>query len=87
MGSTATRRPVANWWSTGRPSSQYETTLGERRKRSRDAAGERSLMAEGYNRRRLSARRVEVRTRVFGPDYVTLFPIGAPEDEEEAGEG
>jgi hypothetical protein len=27
-----------------------------------------------------------VRTRLRGPDYVTLFPIGAPEDEGDEGE-
>jgi hypothetical protein len=30
--------------------------------------------------------RIDVRTRTAGPDYVTRFPIGAPDDEDEASE-
>jgi hypothetical protein len=30
--------------------------------------------------------RIDVRTRLRGPDYVTRFPIGAPEDEDDEGE-
>jgi len=30
--------------------------------------------------------RIEVRTRTAGPDYVTQFPIGAPDDEDDASE-
>jgi len=30
--------------------------------------------------------RIDVRTRTAGPDYVTRFPIGAPDDEDDGSE-